>query len=89
MRNSIAASSFFRCDGANNSVLIGPGVLLLHRRNQRQPVRNVVVAQPAGAVLHIGLEMKQVSRRILRGGCAQVPQAASEASAIRAPQASV
>ena len=89
MRNSIAASSLFRCDGAEKVVLIGPGVLLRHRGNQL-PARTQRCSHAGrlGRPSHWARD-ETVFRQILRAGCAQVPQAASEMSATRAPPASV
>ena len=39
-------------------LLVRPAALFLHCGDQRQPVRQVVVAQAARPIFHIGLEMK-------------------------------
>ena len=44
-----------------------PIALQLHRRNQREPVRHVVVAQPARRILQIGLQMEHRVAELSRG----------------------
>ena len=42
----------------NQRGAIGPGALLVEGGDQRQPAGDVLIAQPAGTLLHVGFEMK-------------------------------
>ena len=42
--------------GRQDRVVAGPHMILLDRGQQRKPANDVVISQPAGAVLYIGLK---------------------------------
>ena len=61
-------------------IFVRPCALFLHRGNQRKPVSEVVIAQPARAVLHIGLQVEDGVSEFIVAAVGQVRQALDDGS---------
>ena len=61
-------------------LFVRPCALFLHRGNQRQPVSEIVIAQPARAILHIGLQVEDGVPEFVVAAVGQVRQALDDGS---------
>lgn len=57
-----------------------PVAFFFHRREERKPVREVVIAQPAGPVLHVGLQVKDGVAKLVVAAAREVRQALNDGS---------